>query len=454
MSAPLTNIEPILAEVAPKQPICVALSGGMDSAVLLHYLATSNRFSALRALHVNHQLSLNADAWQRHCEAQCQSLQVPLQTIRIDVRSQLGAAGEGLENEARKLRYNAFSEHLGNKELLLLAHHADDQYETLVLRLMRGAGVSGLASIPSQRSLGRGELLRPFLNIAREELAAYAKDNQLQWVEDESNRDVQYDRNYCRHEILPLLENRWPGYRSSLSKSMQLLQESDELNQALAKIDISDVITDQKEALKLAGLRKLSESRLRNVLRFWLLELGFRDVGWNALNAVADGIKSPSSGHKKLLTTKEFSVLTHDENLHVLPASIEFLGEPVNWQLSAGNCDLRNNGYLEIVPVPSGQGLGIDRAKLQQVLVKYRQGGEELQLPGRPNKSLKKLFQEYKLAPWLRARVPLLYVGDTLAFVPGIGVAQAFAAEPGADKCDSVIWCQPNFNWPDRVNSN
>lgn len=454
MPTSLANVESVIAELPPSQPLCVALSGGMDSAVLLHYLASSNRFTALRALHVNHQLSEHSDVWQRHCESQCRSLQLPLETVRIDVRSQLGADDGGLENEARKLRYQVFANHLKDNELLMLGHHADDQFETLLLRLMRGAGVSGLASIPMRRSLGRGELLRPFLSLPRHQLLTYANAAKLQWQEDESNQDIHFDRNYCRHEVLPTLEKRWPSYRSSLSKSMQLLQESDELNQALAKIDIDHATTDKVGVLKLAALQKLTEARLRNVLRYWLLGLGFRDAGWKSLNTIAGGLNDARGDHKKLLATKEFSVFVHAGNLHVMPAVARFSGEPVSWQLDAGDCNLQSNGYLTVVTGTSASGLRFDRSRLQKVEVRYRQGGEELQLPGRPTKSLKKLFQESKIAPWLRGRVPLLYVGDSLAVVPGVGVAEAFAATANTDKNGSVIWCQPNFNWPDRANSN
>lgn len=443
-----------MAEFASDAPLCVALSGGMDSVVLLHCLVQQSRFSSLRAIHVNHQLSDNADLWQRQCETDCAGLGIPLHCIQIDVRADLGDKGEGVENIARNLRYQAFENSIAADETLLLAHHADDQYETLLLRLMRGAGVHGLAAIPARRALGQGNLFRPLLAVHRSELLEYAKTARLNWVEDESNEDVQFDRNFCRHRVLPLLATRWPRYRSSLAKSMQLLSEADELVRALAEIDLADVATSHDSILNLAALQLLPQVRVRNTIRYWLLSLGLGDVGWSKLNTVVDTLDRSRQNTRTLIETSEFRLIAHGGKLYALSPKRALPEQKIRWALADKECVLPDNGCLRLSTSVNVPAMAIDRARIDEVQIRYRKGGEELKLPGRPRKSLKKLLQESELEPWLRERLPLMFVADQLVFVPEIGVAEGYAADAVKGERITVQWLRPNFNFSVSEKSN
>lgn len=448
MTLLLNSIKESMHEFACDAPLCVALSGGMDSVVLLHGLILQRRFSSIRALHVNHQLSDNADSWQRHCESLCADLEVPLTSVSVDVSSSLGVNREGLEAQARNCRYEAFEKNIGAGETLLLAHHADDQYETMLLRLMRGAGVRGLSAIPIRRSLAQGDLYRPLLTLPRDQLLDYAQSSQLSWVEDESNQDSQFDRNFCRNEVLPLLATRWPNYRSSLAKSNQLLGEADELMQALAEVDLAAAETNDDSVLNVEALQLLTPARLRNTIRYWLLGLNIDDIGWRKLNAVVDAFATTQKNTRTLLEASDFRLIVHAANLHLLPPEQALIEQSLSWSLDQEEYVLPGNGCLRLTSSANNPVMSIDMAQMIEVQIRYRQGGEELKLPGRPTKSLKKLLQEAGIAPWLRERIPLVFVDGQLAFVPGIGVAEKYSTETTGEQGVTVQWLKPNFNWP------
>lgn len=454
MTSLLKSINQSMHEFASDAPLCVALSGGMDSVVLLHGLVLQKRFSSIRALHINHQLSDNADSWQRHCETLCASLDVPLTSISVDVLSELGQNLEGLESTARNCRYQAFEKNIAAGETFLLAHHADDQYETMLLRLMRGAGPSGLSGIPARRGLGLGRLYRPLLALPRQALLDYAKASQLSWVEDESNRDSRFDRNFCRNEVLPLLATRWPSYRSCWAKSSQLLGEADELMQALAELDIADAATKESSILNLGALQLLSRSRLRNAIRHWLLSLGLDDVGWRKLNAIVVAFDATEQKTRTLVQANDFRLIVYAGKLYALPPAQALIKQSLPWQLDTQECVLPGNGCLRLISSVSMPTMSIDRSRMKDAQIRYRQGGEELKMPGRPTKSLKKLLQEAGIEPWLREQLPLIYIAEQLAFVPGIGVAENYSASPSDESAFTVEWVQQNFNCPSNEKSN
>ncbi|MDP5072134.1 MAG: tRNA lysidine(34) synthetase TilS, partial [Congregibacter sp.] len=215
--------------------VCVAFSGGLDSTVLLH--AAGRCFAGrVTALHVNHGLQPGAQAWAEHCQTLCAQWKIALESVELqlddrkrDATRDPGAErADGVEAAARVARYHWFESRLEPGDVLLMAHHQDDQAETLLLRLLRGAGPQGLAAMPVSRSLGRAELLRPFLELPRRDLQAYAAEHALRWIDDPSNQDLRFDRNYLRHAVIPQLEQRWPGYRATLSRSAKQLREQNE----------------------------------------------------------------------------------------------------------------------------------------------------------------------------------------------------------------------------------
>ena len=458
----LAKIDAALNKQAHSRYFLLGLSGGLDSVVLLHAMTRLRERSGgslqLRALHINHQLQEQSATWAQHCATLCESLAVEFSSIEVTIN-----ASAGIENAARQARYYEFEAALREDEVLLLAHHRDDQMETLLLRLIRGSGSRGLSGIPASRELGRelggepgreqgrGRLIRPLLGIDRDELLLYAEAAKLSWVEDGSNEDESFDRNYCRHTLLPLIEARWPGYRESWSKSAVLARESEALLQELAAMDLVAIATESRSVVSRDKLLALSATRRRNVLRFWLEGLGVEELGWHQLHQLSDEVVPSSTAsvliggcrlhcyretlHALAAAALETDVASEDlSGLSPLPSFSQLLAMP-------SEVELTNNGSLSFTEA-SGEGVAVD--KLGAMTIRYRQGGEACRLLGRPNKSLKKILQEVEMQPWLRSRIPLLYSGDELAYIPGIGVSEAWAAKDGEAAC-LIDWQQPDL---------
>ena len=427
-------------------PLCVGLSGGLDSVVLLHGLTQLAAPRPIRAIHVNHHLSQFADQWQQQCHDYCARLKVGLTVVSVDVKSVLNASGTGVEAAARELRYQAFSNSLQSQERLLLAHHMDDQLETFLLRLMRGAGVHGLSAIPLSREVGASRLLRPLLDVTRSQLLDYAQGNGLSWVEDDSNTDSAFDRNFCRLEVLPLLAKRWPDYRKSWGKSLQLITEAADIVDELAAQDIDKAIKGRSSVLSLNSLGELSEPRRRSALRHWLSRIEAPELGWKPLNDLNRKLTSHSGGGQILCASENFQLVAYQGQLYALRqlASPEW---PKNiWSMARQSTfRLPDNGELVL---QVGDDINKELAVLGDVSIRYRQGGEICKIKGRPTKSLKQLLQEASTPPWIRDRLPLIFSGDSLVYIPTIGGSDDFPLpsqlEIGKVK---IIWHQPEFNW-------
>lgn len=431
---------------SPFKSAVLGLSGGLDSIVLLHLLDELRKQSKLgfefRALHVNHGLQAAADEWQQHCKQVCEQLSIKLNSVEVRLDATAGVDPDsvaGIENAAREARYQVFQEQLKPGEALLLAHHRDDQMETLLLRLMRGSGSRGLRGIPRTRAVGEGFLLRPLLDFDRAQLLEYANQHQLKWMEDASNQDQRFDRNYCRHRVMPILQARWPDYRESWAKTASLAEEADGLLRELAQLDLESIATDSRAVVRIDKLMQLSEPRRRNVLRHWLGLLKLPELGWNRLHQLSREVLQ--AGDSATLDAGAFRLSRYKDCLYALrpqedettqPNAVKLLwnfgdsAEPE--QTDFPSLLLPGNGSLT-AQLKQGPGLALPHCA--QLQIRYRQGGESCRLAGRPNKSLKKILQEYEIEPWLRNRIPLLYQQEQLVCIPGIGVSEAFASKPG-----------------------
>lgn len=245
----------------PGQSVAVGFSGGLDSTVLLHAtsrLAGDAAFG-LSALHVHHGLSPNADAWADSCRKFCERLGIPLTILKVIVPA---GSGEGLEAAARRVRHQALSDE--SVDWILLAHHADDQAETVLHNLLRGSGVRGAAAMP----VSRGRVLRPLLGCGRAALLEYARAHRLEWIEDESNLDLRYTRNFLRRELIPAIESRFPRAGEQLAAAAAHFGETDALLDDLAVLDLGRCRPEFP--LPLALFRHLSDARARNLLRAML----------------------------------------------------------------------------------------------------------------------------------------------------------------------------------------
>ncbi len=419
----IQHLQSTLATVKAKR-LWVGLSGGLDSTVLLHAVSQLNLPSPLHACHIHHGLSDYADEWQQHCQVLCDQLQVPLITRQVDVE----LAGSGLEDAARKARYAVFEDILEPGDVLLLAHHLDDQAETLLLRLMRGAGPKGLGAMDEQRSIGVALLFRPLLSRPRAELETYAQLHQLRWIDDDSNGDESLDRNYLRHQVMPLLEARWPGFSQRWSQSARLCRSQDQLSEALALEDLEQLDGYRDRAgvsLSLPAMQALPLARRQLLLRAWCDQQGVAMPSLAQLQQVEQQLIDHRQDSEAEVQWDNVSLRCFRQRLYLYrtPSPIEPLA--VDWDL-AQPLPLSDGAILSAAE--GGPGLSPDYA----YHVRWRQGGERCKPQKRKHsQTLKRLLQEYELAPWLRDRVPLICVGDEIAAVGDLWICSDFAVDEG-----------------------
>ncbi|MGB5180284.1 MAG: tRNA lysidine(34) synthetase TilS [Gammaproteobacteria bacterium] len=408
----------------------VAFSGGLDSRVLLHALsALRHQLGAgVGAVHVHHGLHADADDWDRHCRQVCDELDVAYALLRVDGRP---ARGESPEAAARDARYRALAEWLPAGHCLLTAQHQDDQAETLLLQLLRGSGVSGLAAMPVMTGLGAGRHLRPLLGVTRKALQQYASGHALSWVEDPGNLNSAYDRNYLRQQVLPLLRNRWPAVSSSLSRSAAHCAEANALIGQLAEEDLQDVAGQQADTLSVQGLVALPADRQRNVLRAWLKQRCGRTPSSAVLARIVNDVLHSRADAGPCVRLGRYVLRRYRDDVFCLQQSGN-RNEPqaLHWSLSTPLTLPEAGGVLTALPV-TGAGLRRSDASAAGVHVSWRKGGECCLPAGRKHHHrLKKLFQEQGVPPWERQRIPLIYIGEVLAMVPGLWVCEPFQAGP------------------------
>lgn len=400
----------------------IAYSGGLDSHVLL-YLCAQIRTIKLKAIHINHGLNPRADVWAKQCAQVCRKWMIDFVVKTIQVNT---SAGESLEDVARQKRYAIFAELLGQDDFLLTAHQQDDQAETVLLQLMRGAGPQGLAAMPRMKSLGNGFHVRPLLDFSRADLKKYVEQHQLHWIEDESNANIHFTRNFLRHEVLPILKKRWPTITRTLARVADHCAEAQHIVRDIALQDLSKVTASFPYTLSIRKLLLLDETRQRQVLRVWLEKLHFslpsavkmQKIQQNFLYARPDKTPHTQWGNVELRRYR-------DELYALSPVELSNMKQFFSWDLQ--QLLTLPDGSVLCATLMTGEGL---RADLKNITVRFRQGGEQCRLPGRRcHHDLKKLFQMWEVPPWQRMRIPLIYVGDRLIAVVGYFIDEEFAAK-------------------------
>lgn len=398
-----------LEEIGKYKVIKVGLSCGLDSTVLLHFLACQEHLkSKLQVIHVNHQLSPNADSWQKHCEVFCKKLKVSLISAKVQING-----SSHIEESAREARYQVFKNSLQTDECLVLAHHQNDQVETLLFNLFRGTGIDGLASIPKRRKLGLGELIRPLLNVSRDTLYSYAMQQNLKWIEDESNFNIGFSRNFIRHSILPVITDKWPSALQNISDCASKCEEARDNLNMLAKIDCPDIFSKPLQ-LKLDFIESLPKERIINVLRFWLK---FNEV------------LSPAS-HILHRIISEVIFAKHDKIPKIIIGNM-FLSRYRDClyliNKRQNNCvDVAWDNFPKPLYLTDGRKLTVIANekedvvdKNQDIWVRFRVGGECIKHNGK-SKKLKKLLQDLAIPPWERDYLPLLFVNGKLQAIIGL----------------------------------
>jgi tRNA(Ile)-lysidine synthase len=410
--------------------LCLALSGGVDSVVLLDLLdrLRGELGFTLTAIHVNHRLSPHADEWARFCAELTAARGVPLRVETVRVR---GRKGRGVEAQAREARYQALL--AVPADYVVLAHHLDDQVETVFLNLLRGSGVRGLAGMPMARGGEGPRLLRPLLEVPRAVILDYARARGLQWVEDESNRDPALTRNFLRQEILPRIEARFPAYRQAVLRASRHLAEADSLLDELGFMDLRPHLKDGR--LRVAALGDLALSRAKNLLRVFLKAQGAPLPDAVRLDEMLHQLLSASPDARVEILWGGFALRRYRGEAWVEPARSLPAADWVRPWRGENRLELPElDCVLEFEPTV-GEGIALTALEGRRVELRLRQGGERLRPDcRRPRRSVKKLLQEAGLPPWLRARLPFLWVEGFLVAIPNLGVEcgwQAKAGEPG-----------------------
>jgi tRNA(Ile)-lysidine synthase len=414
--------------IFPGTHLALGLSGGVDSVALLSALAElapAMRFS-LRAVHVNHGISPNAARWAEFCAGLCARFRIPFQLETVDIGPYRFL---GLEGAARRARYEAFAR--VEADFIVLAQHRDDQAETLLLQLLRGAGLRGLAAMAPSRELPgtRARLLRPLLAISRAEIETYARARGLEWVEDESNLDTLRKRNFLRHEVFPNLERQFPAVRATIARTAAHLAEARELLDEMARGDFEHC--GGGTAVDIPVLHRLGEARAKNVLRHWCETRGIEPLSAARTTELLRQLRESRADARFSFAMPGWTFLRYREKLYLLRASetVERNLREV-WDGATALPLLSLGGVLRFKP-EEGRGLSLARLRAGRVTVRLRQGGERLHLDaGRPRRTLKNLFQERGSPPWRRDRLPLIFCGEELVCVPGIGDACEFRAAP------------------------
>ena len=395
--------------------IWVGYSGGLDSTVLLHGLSRLALSVPLRAIHIHHGLSTHADSWAEHCESVARSLNVPCETERVALQNRQ----KGTENAAREARYKAFKKYLGPHSVLALAHHQNDQLETFLFRLNRGAGVRGLTAMSSENSLADAKVWRPLLALSKSDLLDYANENTLSWVEDDSNSNNEFDRNFLRNRVFPLLKNRWPRFESKWLQSLDWLSEADSLLHEYAQQDFLALARrDERlgQSIRSDHFFTYSQARQKHLVRMWVESAGY---------------SLPDAAHLQLLPQFQSD---HEKT----PC--------VAW----GDCELRRfQNRLYLLPRQQAVAPTVVKASETQIVfsdgsflsasnsinllnftVRFREARDRCKpLERGHSQTLKKLMQEYSLEPWLRNRAPLLLLNDQIVALADLFVCDSKVAK-------------------------
>lgn len=420
----------------------VAFSGGLDSTVLLHaayhYIQTllkaqSTSLEAadsipatiptLTAIHINHQLQADSDSWEQHCQSVCDELGVPLVIKKVEVQSE----GKGLEQAARQVRYAEFEASLDINSVLLMGHHANDQAETLLMRLFRGAGTHGAAAMPVQRDLGDSQIARPLLKFSRADLAAYARLNELRFIEDPSNSDDSFDRNFVRQQVLPKLEKRWPAVISMLNRFSEHASGDSELLMDLAQLDLKTVGQQDDvygESLSITECLLLSAKRRGNLLRYWL-SIKQINMPSTAQMVQVDKLLSAASAEAKI-QIDGYRLCTYRDRLYLLSEdrlsrAAKALEQAIDWPYGQ-TMAVGSLGVLQVMDsIIDGVGL-----REGNYTIGTRRDGLRFRYQGM-SRSLKKCFNERGIPPWFRDYYPVIYAGDEVAAIPGILICDDYS---------------------------
>ena len=414
--------------------LMVALSGGVDSVSLLYKLCElrTHYDLSIAALHVDHQIQPESEQWMKHCQAQCDELKVPLKTIKLNLQD----SGHGQEAAARQARYDWFHSQITPADVLVLAHHMGDQIETVLLRLFRGSGLLGLGAMHEIRQFGLGWMARPLLGVSKEEIIAYARKMDLRYIEDPSNLDTYIDRNFVRHEVLPLIRLRWPSVDQTIFRSSDHLKTIQSSLDKGAQVDLKMFLCLSKPTLlgdygciRIGDLINLDQTRIVDILRYWIRCEGLTLPSTGKMNELMRQVFGNETMGRGGIRWKEGEFRAYRGFLYLLPVQPK-LCNPVtqHWQ---GLDALRIKEVEVALSVRRRRGSGIRGSfiKNSPFILDWQHKARVIRPSrSRHNRTIKNLFQESGIPSWERCRLPYVYLGDDLVCIPGLAVEKAYAA--------------------------
>ncbi|MDQ7051045.1 MAG: tRNA lysidine(34) synthetase TilS [Enterobacterales bacterium] len=430
-----------LTPQSASQPLLVAYSGGLDSSVLLHAVVSLWQQGLIDepiALHFNHGLQAQALDWQKHCQSICQAYKIQF----ICQQAALSKENKTSEQDARQARYQFFESLIAPDQLLLMAHHQNDQAETLLFRLIRGSGRLGMSGIQPLRRLAAGSLMRPMLHLSKSDIHDYAIKHELSWIEDPSNQSVQYDRNYIRQQLLPLVEQRWHKATKNIAQFSQIAGEQNEILQQAAEQDLAMVASGERK-LSYPKLIKLSAARQKNLLHYWVNQMLGQSPSYAEIMQLLKQLESvalssnTSNQAIKVKLASGWIRLFKQELYFCLSDPPQALAESIVWRPMNKRIILSKDLALVAHPldlaVTSADVLHLTvrpPKKDEIVSLRARIGGEKIQPAGQDfRRSLKKLFQDLAIPHWDREWLPIVYYNDQIVAIPGVVVDQTFFSQ-------------------------
>lgn len=426
----LLNIESFLQPFAITGRIFVAYSGGVDSHVLLHLCAASAALkNRLTAVYVHHGLQAAAEEWAVHCQQTAAELGLDFLLLRVNAFAQ---RGESPEEAARNARYQALKAIMNKGDALLLAQHQEDQLETVLLQLFRGSGLKGLSGMPESIAFGPGVMLRPLLHVAKQAIDEYARAHGLHWVEDPTNQSSDYDRNFLRNEITPLLKQRWPALAKTVARAAGHCGEAQGLIASMAHELFLLVFNEADNTINIKQLQLLDGAEQQLVIRQWFGHLGLKMPAQYFVKRLFSDVLAAREDSDPVLSGQGRSLRRYRDKLYCLPQlETEALAD-LRWPRGQASLPIGRRQILSCIPSPVG--ISREQWDAADVEVRFRSGGEKIALPGRQGRhALKKLYQEAGIPPWERAIMPLIYLDGKLAAVGDLWISAEFYREQNGD---------------------
>ena len=421
--------EIVISALPPEtERVYIAYSGGIDSHVLLQLASQTEFKSKITAVYVHHGLQEEADSWAQHCEQVCQVLDVKFKFLKVNAKK---SNGQSPEEVARDARYSALKNLLAKNDVLLLGQHREDQLETVLLQLFRGAGVQGLSGMPLTKAIGNGILCRPFLNTPKQVINNYAIENGLNWVEDPSNKNDDFDRNFLRNTILPQLRQRWPAIDKTVARSARHCANAFNITEDLANNLLSKLYEKQDQTLNITHLLELDIDKQHLVIRQWFSCLKLRMPSEKNLQRIINEVVLARSSANPEVQGRGYCIKRYRHKLFCLIPKPELALIEQQWPKNQKILNLNDEQQLQLIESDAGI---LKSLWLNSVIsLRFRKGTEKIRLPGRSgHHTLKKLYQEKGIPPWERNDIPLIYINNNLAVVVGVGIsADTFSNKKG-----------------------